>query len=259
MIIMEYLPAGSCEGRLQAGAASYQDALRWTRNALDALAHAHANGILHRDLKPANLLILPNGEAALSDFGIAEDTVRQRVATDLHYPPLVAPEVLRGRPTSFQSDVWAMGCLLYRLLTNGFPFPSTANTLRGGYEPPQRLNPQVTRAVSKVVEQALEPEPLARYASARQMLGDLTRCRADCSWTACDDAETLQAWATRTQRGAVTARLLLAKHGVVLEVKLDRGAGPRRVGRDQAFATEAQGLEALRALMRRVVDGRELA
>jgi eukaryotic-like serine/threonine-protein kinase len=264
LIVMEYLPAGSCEARLQVGQVSYQDALRWTRNALDGLAHAHAQGILHRDLKPANLLILANGEAALSDFGIAEDTVRARVATDKHYPPLIAPEVLGGTATSPGSDVWAMGTLLYRLLTGRFPYPTVDDTLRGGYEAPQRINPQVTRAVTRVIERALAATPEKRYATARQMLADLTRCRADCSWVP-DAADTaaLESWHTTTGRGYVTARLLPAPRrrvgAVVLEVKLDRGAGARRAHADRLFSTEAQGREALRALLRSVVEGRALS
>ena len=64
MIVMEYLPGGSAEDRVTEGIA-LMDALRWTRNALQGLAHAHGLGILHRDLKPGNLLVLANGEAAL--------------------------------------------------------------------------------------------------------------------------------------------------------------------------------------------------
>jgi eukaryotic-like serine/threonine-protein kinase len=258
MIVMKYLENGSCEQRLRDGLVTFQDALRWTRNALDGLAHAHANGILHRDLKPANLMILANGEAALSDFGIAEDTVRQRLATDMHYPPLIAPEVLDGRPTTTQSDVWAMGSLLYRLLTGVFPYPSAAATLRGGFEAPQRINPQVTRAVTSVVEGALAAKPTERFGSAREMLEALTRCRADCSWVRFDD-EALEAWKTTTRRGEITARLLINGSNVKLEVKVDRGRGLRRAHPDKSYPTEARGREALRALLRRVVEGRELA
>jgi serine/threonine-protein kinase len=258
MIVMKYLENGSCEQRLRDDRVTFQDALRWTRNALDGLAHAHATGILHRDLKPANLMILANGEAALSDFGIAEDTVRQRLATDMHYPPLIAPEVLDGRPTTPQSDVWAMGSLLYRLLTGSFPYPSAADTIRGGYEAPQRINPQVTRAVTRVVEGALAADPTERFGSARDMLAELTRCRADCSWVRfADDA--LEAWKTSTRRGEITARLLLNGVGIELEVKVDRGRGFRRAHPDEPFLTEAKAREALRALMRRVVEGRDLA
>ena len=134
----------------------------------------------------------------------------------------------------------------------------SADTLRGRYNPPQRCNPQVTRSVSRIVERALASDPRLRYGGAREMLADLTRCRADCSWTRCDDSEALEAWRTQTRRGTVGARLLPAKHGVVLEVKLNRGSGPRRVRPDQLLASEARGREALRRLMRRVVEGREL-
>jgi serine/threonine protein kinase len=259
MIVMEYLPAGSAEDRLKDSGAVLQDALRWTRNALQGLAHAHEMGVLHRDLKPANLMLLPNGEAALSDFGIAEDTIRNRVATDKHYWPLVAPELLARKPTSRQSDVWAMGCLLYRLLTGDWPFPAPAEIAEGRYEPPQRTNPQVTRAVSRVVARALTADLSGRYASARDMLSDLSRCKAECSWTRNADANSLDAWTTVRRDETIIARVLArARGGFEVEVLIDKGSGARRARANEWFSSEGKARQRLATVMRNVVEGEAL-
>jgi eukaryotic-like serine/threonine-protein kinase len=258
MIVMEYVPAGSAEDRIKDGVALV-DSLRWTRNALQGLAHAHGLGILHRDLKPGNVMLLTNGEAALSDFGIAEDTIRGRVATDRHYWPLVAPELLERKPTSVQSDIWAMGCMLYRLLTSEWPFPSP-DAIRGvSYEPPQRHNPQIPRALTRVISRALEPDLARRYSTARGMLGDLARCRAECSWTSCADDGSVEAWTTTIDGAEVAARLVPAPRGSFeVEVTIDKGSSPRRAQPNQRFSSEAQARNRLATILRNGVEGKPL-
>jgi serine/threonine protein kinase len=258
MIVMEYIEGGSAEDQLEVGV-PLRDALRWTRNALHGLAHAHGLGILHRDLKPGNLLLLPNGEAALSDFGIAEDTIRGRVATDKHYWPLVAPELLDCRPTSVQSDIWAMGCLLYRLLTGQWPFPSPDAIREASYEPPQRHNPQIPRALTRVVEGALDPDLTTRYGSAREMVGALARCRVECSWTRRADPDSVDSWETDLTGQQIVARVLPAPRSTFeVEITIDRGSGPRRPQPNQRFNSEAQARNRLATLLRNAVEGKAL-
>lgn len=258
MIVMEHIPGGSAEAHLEHGA-RLPEALRWTRTALHGLAHAHGLGILHRDLKPGNLLLLPNGEAALSDFGIAEDTVRNRVATDRHYWPLVAPELLARRPTSVQSDLWAMGCTLYRLLTGRWPFDSPQAIRHGRYKPPQRHNPQVTRALTRVVARALATDLSERYASAREMLGELAKCRAECAWHPLAEADSLEAWHTVIDGAAIAARIIAKRRGgYEVEVTIDRGAGPRRAHPNERFTSEARAQSRLATILRSGVDGKAL-
>ncbi len=258
MIVMEYVSGGSAEAHLEAGAA-LPDVLRWARTALQGLSHAHGLGILHRDLKPANLLVLANGEAALSDFGIAEDTVRNRVATDHHYWPLVAPELLSRRPTSVQSDVWAMGCTLYRLLTGRWPFNSREAIRPGRFDPPQSHNPQVTRALSRVVARALEMDLSARYPSARAMLADLAKCRAECSWSEQIEQESVEAWCTTIDGADVVARIMTKRRGGhEVEVTIDKGAGPRRAHANETFPTEKRAHARLATILRNAVEGKPL-
>lgn len=129
-IVMEYLPSGSVGNRLASGAVTLVEAVRWTREALDGLAHAHDMGVLHRDVKPDNR----HDRAVLSDFGIAEDTIRQFLAAPHAYIPHKAPE-LDAQGSSRQSDIWAMGCTLYRLLAGRYPFATEAEASQGGSSP----------------------------------------------------------------------------------------------------------------------------
>src|SRR4051794_30846917 len=143
-IVMDYLPNGSVEARLEAGQVSLVQAVRWTRNALAGLAHAHAMGVLHRDIKPGNLLLDNEERAVLSDFGIAEDTIRGLLANPALYGFHAAPELLQGQPSSVQTDIFAIGCTLYRLLTGEYPFASI-DDIRNGVQPVDvdTLNPQI--------------------------------------------------------------------------------------------------------------------
>lgn len=112
--------------------------LRWTREALDGLAHAHDEGVVHRDIKPDNLLLDADDRAVLSDFGIAEDTIRELIAVPQVYVPHVAPEVISGAQSSTASDIFAMGCTAYRLLTGERPFADQGATEAGAFIAPDR-------------------------------------------------------------------------------------------------------------------------
>jgi serine/threonine protein kinase len=143
----------------------YADAVRWTRDALDGLVHAHSLGVLHRDVKPSNLLVGPTGEALLSDFGLAEDTVRSRIVSAAVYLAHAAPELYAYAPSSEQTDVWAAGATLYRFVTGSYPFEAgdLVPILKGDYKAPQAINPQVTRCLTTIIRKALEPDPARRY------------------------------------------------------------------------------------------------
>jgi eukaryotic-like serine/threonine-protein kinase len=255
IMVMEYLPEGSAEARIGQHGAPYAEAVRWAREALDGLAHAHGLGVLHRDIKPGNVMIGPGGQAKLSDFGLAEDTVRNRIASPAVYLPHAAPELFAGAPSSVQSDVWAMGATLYRLVTGAHAFSGEMTPiLRGEYVPPQKLNPQVPRCLTQIIAKAFHPDPGARFASATAMLAELTRCRAMASWHRMHDTEAIEAWAADLRGGRATLRILERRGRFDLEAKLDRGKRPRRVRSDQPFASPAQARNAMATLMRQTVQ-----
>src|SRR6266508_2442974 len=151
-IVMYYLPSGSVEARLESGQVSLVQAVRWTRNALAGLGHAHAMGVLHRDIKPGNLLLDDELRAVLSDFGIAEDTVRNLLANPNVYGVHAAPELLQGLGSSVQTDIFALGCTLYRLATGTYPFASIADIQAWvGPKDAHKLNPQIPLSLTRVL------------------------------------------------------------------------------------------------------------
>jgi predicted Ser/Thr protein kinase len=115
-IVMELLPGGTLEsGRLTREQAA---------EVADAVAHAHAHGVVHRDLKPANLLRAATGEVKIADFGIAraaEDTMLTQAGTVLGTLRYVAPEQAEGRPVGPEADVYSLGVLLRELVADADP------------------------------------------------------------------------------------------------------------------------------------------
>lgn len=228
-IVMDYEPGGSVGDRLEAGKVSVVDALRWTREGLDGLAHAHDEGVIHRDLKPHNFLLDADDRALVSDFGIAEDTIRGLIAAPQTYVPHAAPELLSGSQSTQASDIFAMGCTLHRLLTGERPFADRAANEAGTFTATHRLNPQVPLAVSRIVEKALAPDPSNRYDDAREMLGALTTCRVTRSWTRADEEGDLETWFLDGHDGEYILRLREEPGGTfIVRVTRDKGNKHRK-------------------------------
>lgn len=231
-IVMDYLPAGSVGDRLKMGVVSLVDAVRWTRDALDGLAYSHAEGVIHRDIKPANLLLDDEERAVLSDFGVAEDTVNSLLAVPHTYMRHQAPEQ-DSTGSSERSDIWAMGCTLYRLLTGVYPFETENDAAQGQFEDPHRLNAQVPIAITRVVRKALEVNPADRYPSARTMLRELMEPDVRSCWTLVSDPSAIECWAATTGNGSFVLRLNdKTRGGYEVAITRDRGNGPRHVVRE---------------------------
>jgi serine/threonine protein kinase len=123
---MELIAGGSLSQHLRMrGQLPWEEVLDYGLQICQALAYAHGNGIIHRDIKPANLLITKNGQLKLSDFGIARDnaatalTATGRTVGTYHY---MAPEQIKEGNVSHKADLYALGCVLYELLTGEPPF-----------------------------------------------------------------------------------------------------------------------------------------
>lgn len=158
--------------------------LRIAEEMARALAHAHAQGVLHRDLKPSNVMVTPTGRVALLDFGLAQSRGAEKITRtgaqlgSLHY---MAPEQVRGLASAIdeRTDVYAVGVVLYELLTLQLPFrgDSTDEVARRILEAnPERIvrgNPMVQWDVETVCLTAMDPDRELRYPSASALLRDL--------------------------------------------------------------------------------------
>lgn len=202
IIAMGYTEGGSIDRRLEHGPVGVVLAKRWAHDALEALARAHANGIVHRDVRASNLLLDRTEHAMLSDFGVSADTIRGVIADKHGYNAVAPPEIASGGVIGKPTDVWAVGCLIYLLITGDYPYEDAHAAARGGHEPLHRRDIQVPMAFSRVVDRALDADPARRYRDAGEMLTDLSPLPIVNNWTAVDDDNApAEAWETTTQHG----------------------------------------------------------
>jgi serine/threonine protein kinase len=192
--VMEYLSRGSLEQLLQHGPLPASEAVRMVREVAQALVHAHGRGILHCDLKPANVLLDNDWKVRLADFGQSRLSYEQLPALGTLF--YMAPEQadLTATPDA-RWDVYALGALLYHLLTGSPPHRTAPleDRLRGAPDlnvrlqdyrqaiataPPltaQRQVRGVDRALAEIVNRSLEPDPARRYPNAQAVLDALDR------------------------------------------------------------------------------------
>lgn len=160
------------------------------RTLADAVEHAHQAGIIHRDLKPGNILLDEDGTPKISDFGIARsdsgDLGLTIAGARLGTPSYMAPEQVEGRAKDVgpATDVYALGAILYEMLTGRPPFlgdsPTETDRQVVAADPvaPSRLNPKVPRDLETICLTCLRKEPAKRYASAAALRDDLDRQHA---------------------------------------------------------------------------------
>ncbi|MBE7452892.1 MAG: serine/threonine protein kinase [Kofleriaceae bacterium] len=134
----------------------------------DALAVAHAAGVIHRDVKPGNVLLADDGRLLLADFGVAhledDDSLVTRSGALLGTPSFMAPEQALGNPVDGRSDLYAVGATLYQLATGALPYTGptakiVADAARGGATPALRRRPAVGAELSRLLERMMAPEP----------------------------------------------------------------------------------------------------
>ncbi len=175
-MVMPYIEYGTLRDKLAQGPLSLKDAGMLLEQIADALQFAHDHALLHRDIKPSNILLRDGEHVYLADFGLVkhmrdESTITQTGCL-IGTPEYMAPELSEEMATP-QSDIYALGIVLYQMLTGQVPFKSQTpmgiywKHLREQPVPPSQINPLITRRVEQVVLRALEKEPQRRYASAR--------------------------------------------------------------------------------------------
>ena len=181
-IVMEHVKGGTLAERMGDGTLGVDEALRVARAVLDALAAAHAQGVVHRDVKPANVLLDERGVAKLADFGVAQlaaeapDRTVSGLTTQGPQPgtlQYMSPEQARGEPVDARSDLYAVGALLHRMLT-GRPHLDLAGLdewtarARVAAAPPPAPLPGVPAWLGAAVAKALAPDPAGRFRTAAE-------------------------------------------------------------------------------------------
>jgi eukaryotic-like serine/threonine-protein kinase len=180
-LAMEYVPGELLSERLHRERRLPIDtAVALALQIADALVYMHEHSVVHRDLKPENVMILPDGNIKLIDFGIAMDTTMRKITWSglsqmMGTPDYMAPEQIKGLRGDERCDIYSLGAILYEMLTGEVPFPgenvyaAMRSKVREDPPPPRRLRHDIPPAVEEIVLCALEREPRERYSSALEM------------------------------------------------------------------------------------------
>jgi serine/threonine protein kinase/tetratricopeptide (TPR) repeat protein len=180
-IAMEYLKGQDLEHRIRRDPLTFREKLDVVAQTCRGLAHAHKNGIVHRDIKPANVFITEGGEAKIMDFGVArwQQSSHTQTGAVLGTADYMSPEQIRGQKVDGRSDIFSVGVILYRLLTNKKPF--AGENIQAVFfkvlnqEPPELVLPDGNSMpeLQAIVDKALSKNVDERYAGADDLAEDI--------------------------------------------------------------------------------------
>ena len=201
-IVMEFIEGVTLKEYLQQkGRLSWQESIFFAEQISSALVHAHSRGIIHQDIKPQNVIILRDGTAKLTDFGIAsfattqETRVVQEAIGSVHY---ISPEQAKGSKIDYRTDIYSLGVVMYEMLTGRLPFEGETalqivmQHINAVPPMPSELVPDLPKGLDAIVMHAMCANISRRYASADELCADLARVREDPDtqfyYTASDDS-----------------------------------------------------------------------
>jgi len=203
-LVQEFLAGRTLAARIDQGPLPLREALRVGREVARGLAHAHAHGVVHRDLTAQNVFLCDDGQVKLLDLGMAQAFGRRKLGGGT--PDYMAPEQVRGAPEDERVDVFALGVLLYQMVTGGFPFP--AGPPSADRRAPRLETPELP-GLGELVDRALSPEPMDRPRDAGAVLTALEELEA-----------TLPRTASATGGGGVRVRRRWPRWAATLAVAL---------------------------------------
>jgi eukaryotic-like serine/threonine-protein kinase len=183
-LVMEYVPGKTLSDELERVRLSKREVLNLATQIVAALEEAHGRGVVHRDLKPRNIVVTPNRQVKVLDFGLAkllrpvnDDTADEvsRTEAGVGTLPYMAPEQLRGQATDARTDIYAVGTVLYEMAAGKRPFSNkfaaalAADIQTQAPVPPRQLNPEISLRLQEVILKCLEKDPQNRYQTARDL------------------------------------------------------------------------------------------
>jgi len=180
-IAFEYLQGQTLSELTATGPLEWREAFRIAGRLAEALHHAHARGVVHRDIKPGNVMILPNGDPKIMDFGIAKLASSQLTAAGEFFgtPSYMSPEQALGEAVDGRSDIFSLGSVTYLMLTGAKAFeapsvPAVLNRVaRHDPPPPSQFARELPSDVDVVVMRALAKRPSERYPDGRTLADDI--------------------------------------------------------------------------------------
>jgi len=255
-VVQDLHRAGSLDDVLKTRRPTVRESVRWMQDVLEALAHAHAENVLHLDVKPTNLLLGPDGHALLTDFGVAEDSIRRAGSASEMYGLTLPPEFY-AMPTGIYSDIWLTGVFGWQLLVGVRPELVAAHT--GGLLLPHRYSPDVPIALSRAISGALEVTPTDRPASAERMLEAVCKVPIHCGWQEVTPADigVLRRWEADEGGDGVILEIRERRSDFLVTAKAQPGHR-LHARRRSAQATRAGAEQQARAWLTQAVGGTPL-
>lgn len=183
-IVMAHYEGMSLKERIEQGPLPLDDILKFTVQIAEGLQKAHGKGIVHRDLKPANIFITNDDRIKIIDFGLAKaaaQTVLTQSGSTLGTVPYMSPEQAQGDKVDHRTDIWALGVVMYEMITGHRPFRSEYDTalvysiLNEEPEPVTGLRSGVPMDLEKVVQKCMEKNPSERYQHTGDLLVDIKK------------------------------------------------------------------------------------
>lgn len=177
-IAMEYLPGGSLKDRIKSPLPP-DEAIAFMRTISDSLGHAHSRGVFHRDVKPENILFRDNGEAVLTDFGIAKseshDTALTSIGVVVGTPRYISPEQAQGNGGDARSDIYALGVIFYEMLTGRPPYDvqGSMSLLYAHINDPIPRLPEELAGYQALLDDLLAKDPEQRISDCALLLSRL--------------------------------------------------------------------------------------
>lgn len=187
-IVMEYIEGITLrEYMLRNAPIGVDRAMEFAIQILTALKHAHEKGVVHRDIKPQNIMVQANGRLKVTDFGIAQisNTSQNPAGVAMGTVYYISPEQASGKTTTFSSDIYSVGVMLYEMATGKLPFegdtPLSIAMMQVNNQPvrPRKINPSIPQGLEQIILRAMNKAPEHRFRSAGVMIRALEMVRKD--------------------------------------------------------------------------------